>query len=98
LKGTIGFQLGGQAFSEILFFEDKPACDDFTIGNFEPDAVASAVAITAGAQTKAGTEGVTAGVSAGPATGAQAKTSCRRGMAVFVHTIGGLMYEAATGG
>jgi hypothetical protein len=98
LKGTIEFKLGGQAFSEILFFEDKRACDDSTIGNFEPDAVASDVAITAGAQAKAGTEGVTDGTSAGPVTGAQTKTSYRRGMAVFVHTIGGLMYEAAIGG
>ncbi len=24
-KGTFGFQLGGQAFSEIIFFEDKRA-------------------------------------------------------------------------
>jgi lipid-binding SYLF domain-containing protein len=97
-KGTIGFQFGGQAFSEIIFFEDKRAYNDFTSGNFEFDAAASAVAITAGVQAKAGTEGVTAGASAGPATGAQAETSYSRGMAVFVHTIGGLMYEAAIGG
>ena len=45
-----------------------------------------------------GTEGATAGVSAGPATGKQAKTSYRKGMVVFVHTKGGLMYEAAIGG
>ncbi len=98
VKVTIGFQLGGQAFSEIIFFQDKRAYDDFTSGNFEFDAAASAVAITAGVQVKAGTEGATAGVSAGPATGKQAKTSYRKGMAVFVHTKGGLMYEAAIGG
>ena len=65
-KGSIGFQLGGQAFSEIIFFQDKRAYDDFTSGEFEFDATASAVAITAGAQAKAGTEGASAGVSAGP--------------------------------
>ena len=97
-KGTIGFQWGGQAFSEMIFFKDKRAYDDFTSGNFEFDAAASAVAITAGVQAKAGTEGTTAGASAGPATGTQAETTYRRGMAVFVHTIGGLMYEAAIGG
>jgi len=97
-KGTFGFQLGGQAFSEIIFFEDKRAYGDFTSGNFEFDAAASAVVITAGAQAKAGTEGVTAGASAGPATGAQAKTSYQNGMAVFIHTLGGLMYEATIGG
>ena len=98
IKATIGFQLGGQAFSQMIFFEDKRAYDEFTSGNFEFDASASAVAITAGAQTKAGTEGATAGVSAGPATGKQAKASYHKGMAVFVHTKGGLMYEASIGG
>ncbi len=98
IKATIGFQLGGQAFSEIIFFQDKRAYNEFTNGNFEFDVAASAVAITAGAQAKAGTEGATAGASAGPATGTQAKTNYRKGMAVFVHTKGGLMYEAAIGG
>ena len=98
IKATIGLQLGGQAFSQMIFFEDKRAYDEFTSGDFEFDASASAVAITAGAQAKAGTEGATAGVSAGPATGKQAKTSYHKGMAVFVHTKGGLMYEASIGG
>lgn len=98
IKGTIGFQLGGQAFSQVIFFEDKRAYDEFTSGEFEFDASASAVAITAGAQAKAGTEGATAGTSAGPATGAQAKASYHKGMVVFVHTKGGLMYEASIGG
>ncbi len=97
-KVSIGFQLGGQAFSEIVFLKDKRAYDEFTSGSFEFDASASAVAITAGAQAKAGTEGATAGASAGPATGKQAKTGYHKGMAVFVHTKGGLMYEAAIGG
>ena len=97
-KATIGFQLGGQVFSEIIFFQDKRAYDEFTSGNFEFDAAVSAVAITAGAQAKIGTEGATAGASAGPATGTQAKTDYSKGMAVFVHAKGGLMYEAAIGG
>jgi hypothetical protein len=54
--------------------------------------------ITAGVQAKAGTEGATAGASAGPSTIAQAKISYHKGMAVFVHTKGGLMYEASIGG
>jgi lipid-binding SYLF domain-containing protein len=98
VKLSVGFQLGGQAFSEIIFFKDKRAYDEFTSGSFEFDASASAVAITAGAQVKAGTEGGTAGASAGPATGAQAETRYRKGMVVFVHAKGGLMYEAAIGG
>ncbi|MDX2455085.1 MAG: hypothetical protein QNK21_20735, partial [Desulfosarcina sp.] len=98
IKATIGFQAGAQAFSEMIFFEDKRAYDEFTSGEFEFDAAASAVAITAGVQAKAGTEGATAGASAGPATGKQAKASYHKGMAVFVHIKGGLMYEAAIGG
>jgi len=97
-KGTIGFQLGGQAFSQIIFFQDKRAYGEFTGGSFEFDANASAVAITAGAQAQAGTTGTTAGASAGPRTGEQAKTNYRRGMAIFVHAKGGLMYEASIGG
>jgi len=45
---TIGFQLGGQAFSEVIFFKDKTAFDDFTRENFEFGAQVSAVALTAG--------------------------------------------------
>ncbi len=98
IKASIGWQLGGQAFSQMIFFKDKRAYDEFTSGEFEFDATASAVAITAGAQAKAGTEGASAGVSAGPATGKQAKTSYHKGMVVFTHAKGGLMYEAAIGG
>jgi lipid-binding SYLF domain-containing protein len=96
-KATIGFQLGGQTFSEVIFFKDKRAYDDFISGNFEFDATASAVAITAGAQAKAGTEGTDASAGAG-GPGAHAKAKYRKGMAVFVHIKGGLMYEAAIGG
>jgi lipid-binding SYLF domain-containing protein len=93
---TIGLQLGGQAYSQIVFFKDKRAYDDFTSGNFEFDAQASAVAITAGAQAKAGTAGSTASASTGAPGKYEAKY--RKGMAIFVHTKGGLMYEASVGG
>ncbi len=98
IKASIGFQAGGQAFSQIIFFEDKRAYDEFTGGNFEFDAAASAVAITAGVQGTAGTQGATASATAGPATGAQAETNYHKGMVVFTHAKGGLMFEAAIGG
>ena len=98
IKATIGFQLGGQVFSEIIFFRDKRSYDEFTSGEFEFDATASAVAITAGAHATAGTSGVSAGASAGPKTGAQAKANYHKGMAIFTHTLGGMMYEATIGG
>lgn len=50
---TIGFQLGGQAYSEIIFFKDKRTLDHFKSGNFEFSAQASAVAVTAGAAANA---------------------------------------------
>ncbi len=45
---TVGFQLGGQEFSEVIFFKDKTAFDDFTRGNFEMGAQISAVALRTG--------------------------------------------------
>ena len=98
VKVSIGFQAGGQAFSEIIFFEDERAYNEFTRGDFALGANASAVAITAGVQAQAGSSGAGAGASAGPATGAQAGRGYTKGMAVFVHIKGGLMYEAAIGG
>lgn len=98
VEGSIGFQLGGEAFSEIIFFQDKRAFDEFTSGEFEFGATAQAVVITAGAQAKAGTEGATAGASAGPRTGVQANAKYHKGMVTFVHSKGGLMYEASVGG
>lgn len=54
---TIGFQLGGQAYREVIFFENKKSFDRFTGGNFEFSAQASAVAVTAGASADANYEG-----------------------------------------
>jgi len=45
---TIGFQLGGQSYTEIIFFKDKQALENFTSGRFELGAQVSAIAVTAG--------------------------------------------------
>ena len=50
---SFGFQLGGQVYSEIIFFEDDMALGNFKRGNYELGAQASAVAITAGASADA---------------------------------------------
>jgi lipid-binding SYLF domain-containing protein len=50
---TVGLQLGGQAYSEIIFFENPAALDDFKHGNFAFAAQVSAVALAAGASTNA---------------------------------------------
>lgn len=98
IKATFGLQAGGQAYSQMIFFQDQRAYNDFTSGTFELDANASAVAITAGVQAKAGTNGSTAGMSAGPNTSRQANTRYYKGIAVFVQATGGFMYEATVGG
>jgi len=48
-QASIGFQLGGQQYSEVIFFENKKAYDNFINGKLKFDAQASAVAITEGA-------------------------------------------------
>jgi lipid-binding SYLF domain-containing protein len=50
---TIGFQAGGQAYAEVVLFEDATSLDNFKKGNFEFSAQASAVAVTAGAAANA---------------------------------------------
>ena len=50
---TVGFQWGGQAYSEFIFFKDKAALDDFKKGNYELGAQASAVAANVGASADA---------------------------------------------
>lgn len=94
---TIGLQLGGQAFSQVIFFEDERSFKEFTSGNFEFGAQASAVAITAGASASAGTTGGSAGASGGRKD-ATTSGEYHKGMAVFTIAKGGLMYEAAIGG
>ena len=46
---SIGFQVGGQAYRELIFFENQEALDRFKKNNVELSAQASAVAATAGA-------------------------------------------------
>ncbi len=97
---TVGFQVGGQAFSQIIFFEDERAFKSFTSGNFEFSAQATAVAITAGVSAEANTGGgASSGVSGGRNDASTASLSgYRKGMAIFTIAKGGLMYEASLGG
>jgi lipid-binding SYLF domain-containing protein len=95
---TIGFQLGGQAYSQIVFFQDQRAFKEFTSGNFEFGAEASAVAITAGAGARASTAGSSAGASGGQHDAKTVSGGYNKGMATFTVAKGGLMYEASIGG
>jgi lipid-binding SYLF domain-containing protein len=97
-QGTIGFQLGGAGFSQIIFFQDKRALDEFTRGNFEFGAEAQATALTAAAGASASTTSSSAGVSGGQNNAKIASAGYHKGVATFTITKGGLMYEASVGG
>lgn len=96
-KVSIGLQAGGEAYSQIVFFEDKRAFDEFTGGNFEFGADVSAVVITAAARGEAGTTGSNASASGGKRD-ARTGGAYHKGMAVFVIVKGGAMAEASVGG
>ena len=52
-QASIGFQLGGQSYSEIIVFETEHAVNRFKTGNFAFDAQATAVALKSGAGANA---------------------------------------------
>jgi lipid-binding SYLF domain-containing protein len=94
---SIGLQAGGQAYSQIIFMEDKRSFDEFTSGNFGFDASVGAVAITASASASASTQGGGTSTSAGK-NDATTQGKYHKGMAVFTVVKGGAMYEASVAG
>jgi lipid-binding SYLF domain-containing protein len=94
---SAGLQVGAKAYSEIIFFEDKRALDEFESGHFQFGADASAVAVTAGAEAGAGTTGVSSEASA-ESSNANTSGGYFNGMAVFTIAKGGLMYAATISG
>jgi lipid-binding SYLF domain-containing protein len=94
---SVGFQAGGKDFSQIIFFQDKRALDQFESGSFEFSAGASAIAVTASANASVGTDGVTSGASGGKRD-ATTDGVYNDGMAIFTIAKGGLMYAAALAG
>ena len=94
---SFGLQLGGQSFSQIIFFKDKRAFEEFTSGNFEFEAGVGAIALTSSANASASTTGNTAGASGGK-NDASTAGGYKKGMAIFTVAKGGLMYEATIAG
>jgi len=94
---SVGFQAGGKVYSEIIFFQDQRALEDFQTGKFEFSAGTSATAATAQIGASASTNGVQANAST---TDQNAATvgAYEHGMAVFTVAKGGLMYAANIGG
>jgi lipid-binding SYLF domain-containing protein len=95
---SAGFQAGGKAYSQMIFFEDKRALDEFESGSFEFGAGVSAVALTPGASASAGTSGATSGASGGKKDATTTSGGYQKGMAVFTIAKGGLMYTVTVAG
>ena len=73
-QGSIGFQLGGQTYSELIVFQDKDAMDRFKRNPVDFGATASAVIASTGAATNARfVDGVAVFVR--PITGAMAEAT-----------------------
>jgi lipid-binding SYLF domain-containing protein len=86
---SVGWQAGGEGYSEIIFFKDKRALEAFESGNFQFGAGVNVVVITAGASASAETTGTQASVSGGQNDAAVAG-SYNNGMVVFTIVKGGL--------
>lgn len=96
-KVSVGLQAGGEAYSQMVFFQDKRAFDEFTSGNFEFGADVSAVIITAAAGGETGTTGSNASASGGKKDATTAG-AYYKGMAVFTIVKGGAMAGASVAG
>ncbi len=94
---SVGFQAGGEAYSEIIFFKDEQAFDAFKSGNFQFGAGVSAVVITAGASASADTSGTQASASGGQ-NNARVVGAYNNGVAVFTIAKGGLEGGASVEG
>jgi lipid-binding SYLF domain-containing protein len=97
-QASIGFQIGGQAYTQIIFFEDERAFREFSQGGFEFGGQVNATVIVANAQATASTAGSTAGASGGTDSVDTVSPGYYKGMAVFIIATGGLMFEASVGG
>jgi lipid-binding SYLF domain-containing protein len=97
-QASIGFQIGGKGYSQVIFFQDKRALDEFSSGNFEFGATAQATALTAAATAEANTAGNSASASGGKNNANVASGGYHKGMATYVITKGGLMAEASVAG
>ena len=95
---TAGAQWGATGFSQVIFFEDKAALDNFTSGSFEFGVKVEATVLTASADAAATTTGGSASASATKEQAITQGGGYLNGMAVFTVTKGGLMYEVTVGG
>jgi lipid-binding SYLF domain-containing protein len=93
---SVGLQAGGEAYRQIIFFENEVPFDQFTSGNFTLGAGVSATVLKTSAGASAGTQGASAGAASGGA--ATNAASFVNGMAVFTIVKGGAMGELSVAG
>ena len=97
-QASIGFQLGGVSFSQVVFFQDKRALSEFTNGNFEFGVEAQVTVLTAAAGASANTGGSSATASGGKNNASTGSGGYYKGMVTFTITKGGAMFEVSVGG
>ncbi len=97
-QASIGFQIGAKGYSQVIFFEDKRALDEFSSGDFEFGADAQVTALTAAATATANTAGNRASASGGKNNANVVSGGYNKGMATYIVTKGGLMAEASISG
>mmetsp|Transcript_8213 Transcript_8213/g.19831 ORF Transcript_8213/g.19831 Transcript_8213/m.19831 type:complete len:224 (+) Transcript_8213:108-779(+) len=99
---SVGLQLGGQVYGQIIFFENQVDYERFTSGSFEFGADAQVVALTASASVSASTMGnqpPAFGIKpSGQSTIGGEQLSYAKGLAVFTVQLMGFMYEATVQG
>ena len=98
---SFGFQFGGQAYAEIIFFETERDLKNFTSENFEFGVDANVVALTASASaslTTMGNQGITAGITPDETQINLHICEYIKGMKAYTITRGGLMYQATIAG
>lgn len=96
---SIGFQAGGQTYSQIIFFRDKTAFELFSGGSFSFGVSANATLITVGAQAATTTSGTQASAKATSSAKAAASIDYdERGMATFIFSGAGLMGSISVDG
>lgn len=94
VKTTFGLQVGGGSYSELIFFQDKRAFEDFIAGKMDYSFTVSAVGAGASAAASSGSKGEIAATSTGRKIGNQKVKEYQRGLRVFVHITGGLQAGA----
>ena len=99
---SAGAQLGIQSYSQIIFFENREAYENFIRdGSYTFSADANAVLVTMNANAKAGSSGISTGTGFGKLaenTRSAMHGMYTNGMVVFITDTAGLMAEASLGG